>query len=207
MVSALLGRFDEARLLQAEFHLAHEERGNLLELGSNLSQNSVALELLAGDPEAAAAFGERGCRILEDAGERAWLSTGACWYALALYELGRFDEAEDWARKGLELGDSEDVITQTLARQALAKVLARRRQHADGESLARHAIALADATDALLVQGDARQDLAEVLELAGRREDATAALREALERYERKGALVQVERVRERLAALEPASA
>jgi class 3 adenylate cyclase/tetratricopeptide (TPR) repeat protein len=207
MVSALQGRFEEARLLQAEFHLAHEERGNLLELGSNLSQNSVALELLAGDPAAAAAFAERGCRILEDAGERSWLSTGACWYALALYELGRFDEAEDWARKGLQLGDSEDVITQTLARQALAKVLARRRQHAEGESLARQAIALADATDALLVQGDARQDLAEVLELAGRREDATAALREALERYERKGALVQVERVRGRLAALEPASA
>jgi tetratricopeptide (TPR) repeat protein len=203
MVSAQQGRFDEARLLQTEFHLAHEERGNLLELGSNLSQNSVMLELLAGDPAVAAEFAERGCRILEDAGERAWLSTGACWYALALYELGRFDEAEDWARKGLELGDSEDIITQTLARQALAKVLARRRQHAEGESLARQAIALADATDSLLVQGDARQDLAEVLELAGRREDATAALREALERYERKGALVQVERVREQLSALQ----
>jgi tetratricopeptide (TPR) repeat protein len=103
----------------------------------------------------------------------------------------------------LELGDSEDIITQTLARQALAKVLARRRQHAEGERLARQAIALADATDSLLVQGDARQDLAEVLELAGRREDATAALREALERYERKGALVQVERVREQLSALQ----
>ena len=102
---------------------------------------------------------------------------------------------------------SEDVITQTLARQALAKVLARRRQHAEGESLARQAIALADATDALLVQGDARQDLAEVLELAGRREDAASTLREALELYERKGALVPAQRVRERLAALEPASA
>ncbi|HEU5404806.1 MAG TPA: tetratricopeptide repeat protein, partial [Gaiellaceae bacterium] len=207
MVSALEGRFDEARLLQAEFLLAHEERGDTLELGSNLSQHSVALELLAGDPAVAAALAERGCRILEDAGERAWLPTGACWYALALYELGRFDEAEGWARKGLELGDSEDVITQTLARQALAKVLARRRQHAEGESLARQAIALADATDALLVQGDARQDLAEVLELAERREDAASTLREALELYERKGALVPAQRVRERLAALEPASA
>ena len=47
----------------------------------------------------------------------------------------------------------------------------------------------------------------EVLELAGRREEATTALREALDRYERKGALAPAERVRERLAALEPASA
>jgi hypothetical protein len=58
-----------------------------------------------------------------------------------------------------------------------------------------------------LVHVDAWQDLAVVLEIAGRREDATAALREALERYERKGALVPAERVRARLAALEPASA
>jgi class 3 adenylate cyclase/tetratricopeptide (TPR) repeat protein len=207
MVAAWQGRFEKARLLQAEFHLAHEERGDLLDLGSNLSQNAVMLELLAGDPAAAAALAERGCRILEEAGERAWLSTGACYYAQALYELGRIDEADDWARKGLELGGSDDVTTQFLARQVQAKVLARRGQHAEGERIAREAIALADATDGLTFQGDALRDLAEVLELAGRSDETALALREALERYERKGALAPAERVRERLAALEPTSA
>ncbi len=43
-------------------------------------------------------------------------------------------------------------------------------------------------------------DLAEVLELAGRREEAAAALEQALELYERKGNLVMAERTRERLA-------
>jgi tetratricopeptide (TPR) repeat protein len=205
---ALLGRFEEARALQTQFRQSLEERGDLLTLGGNLSQNSASLELVAGDPAAAAALAERGCRILEEAGERAWLSTGACFYAEALYGLGRLEEAEEWARKGSELGYTEDTTTQMLARQVQAKVLACRGQHAEAERLAREAVALADTTDGLLFQGDARRELAEVFELAEQREEAAAALRDALERYERKGALVPADRVRERLAVLEaPATA
>ena len=107
----------------------------------------------------------------------------------------------------MELGGSENVTTQILARQVQAKVLARRGQYAEGERVAREAIALADATDGLIFQGDALRDLAEVLELAGRSAETAVALREALERYERKGALAPAERIRERLPALEPASA
>jgi tetratricopeptide (TPR) repeat protein len=200
----MLGRFDEARRLQSEYHDGLEERGHILNLGSNLSQDGANLELLAGDPAAAAAFAERGCRILEDAGERSWLSTGACRYAAALYELGRLEEAEEWARKGSDMGGKDDMATQVLACQVLSKVLARRGQYPEAERLAREAVTGADATDSLVAQGDARCDLAEVLELAGRREEATAALNEALERYERKGALVLAQRVRERLAVFDP---
>jgi class 3 adenylate cyclase/tetratricopeptide (TPR) repeat protein len=206
-VSALQGRFEEARLLQSEFHRAHEERGDLLKLGTSLSQGALRIELLAGDPAAAAALGERGCRILEDAGERAWLSTGACYYAQALYELGRLDEAESWALKGSELGGSEDVTTQTVARQVQAKVLARRGEHGKAETMAREALALVEVTDGLLSRGDALADLGEVLELGGRTDEAAEALREALALYERKGATALVAKTRERLAALDPASA
>ena len=203
----LLGRSEEARLLMREHHKVLEERGNLVDLGANLSQNAVALELLAGDPAAAAAHGERGCRMLEEAGERSLLSTGACSYALALYELGRLDEAAEWAQKGRELGGADDVSTQLLARQVQAKVLARRGQHAEAERLAREAVELAEKTDVLIRQGHALADLAEVLELAGRREEAATALHEALERYERKGALAPAGQIRERLVAFEAASA
>jgi class 3 adenylate cyclase/tetratricopeptide (TPR) repeat protein len=206
-VFALQGRFEEARVLESEFHRAHEERGDLLNLGSNLSQGALRIELLAGDPAAAAALGERGCQILEDAGERAWLSTGACYYAQALYELGRLDEAESWARKGAELGGSEDVTTQTVARQVQAKVLARRGEHGKAETVAREAVALAEATDGLISRGDALTDLAEVLELGGLTEEAAEALRDALALYEQKGATALVAKSRERLASLEPASA
>jgi class 3 adenylate cyclase/tetratricopeptide (TPR) repeat protein len=206
-VLAMLGRFEEARSLQDEYCRGLEERGNRLNLGSFLSQNVAAVELLAGNATAAAEAAERGCRILEEAGERAFLSTGACWYAHALYVLGRLDEAWEWARKASELGGSDDSLTQTLARQVQAKVLARRGRHGEAGNLAREAVAISEESDGLIVQAGAWRDLAEVLELAASRDEAAAAVRAALERYERKGALVPAERARARLAALEPASA
>ena len=85
-------------------------------------------------------------------------------------------------------------------RQVRAKVLARRGEHAEAERLAREAVAIGEGTDSLVGQGDANADLAEVLLLAGKRDEAATALRRALERYERKGHVVLAERMRERLA-------
>jgi hypothetical protein len=62
-------------------------------------------------------------------------------------------------------------------------------------------------TDALYLQGDALYDLAEVLEAAARRDEAATALRQALERYERKQIIPLARRVRERLATLQPMEA
>ena len=201
----MLGRFDEARPILSEFFQILEERGDLVTLGLFRSQSASRFELLAGDAGVAARYAEEGCKLLEEAGEQGYLSTGCCYLGQALYALDRLDEAEAWARKGSELGDSDDIATQTMSRQVQAKVLARRGQHGEAETLAREAVALADSTDALVGQGDARSDLAEVLELAGRREEATAILHEALERYTRKEALAPARHVRERLATLQPA--
>jgi hypothetical protein len=53
-----------------------------------------------------------------------------------------------------------------------------------------------------VIQGDAYADLGEVLLLAGKPEDAAAALGQALERYELKENLVMAGRTRDRLTAL-----
>jgi tetratricopeptide (TPR) repeat protein len=201
----MLGRFDEARPILSEFFQILEERGDLLALGLFRSHSASSLELLAGDPAAAARYAEEGCKLLEEIGERGYLSTSCCYLGQALYALERFDEAEAWAQKGSELADSDDIATQTMSRQVQAKVLARRGQHDEAETLAREAVALADSTDMLVGQGDTRRDLAEVLELAGRHQEATATLVEALERYTRKEALAPARRVRERLAILQAA--
>jgi len=84
-------------------------------------------------------------------------------------------------------------------------VHAHRGEWAEAERLAREAVAKAHETDSPRYQANAYCDLAEVLEAAGRRDEALAAWQEALDRYERKGIVPLVRRVRERLAALEPA--
>jgi thioredoxin-like negative regulator of GroEL len=63
-------------------------------------------------------------------------------------------------------------------------------------------VAITEGTDNLSNQGDALCDLAEVLEAAGRTDEAAAALEQALDRHERKRNLAMAAQVRKRLAQL-----
>jgi len=103
-----------------------------------------------------------------------------------------------WGRLGT-LGASDDATTQMLWRQVRAKVLARRGERVEAERLAREAVAVCEATDMLNAQGDVYGDLAEVLSVAGKPDEAAAALEQALGCYERKGNLVSTQRTRTRL--------
>jgi len=122
----------------------------------------------------------------------------------ALYALGRLDEADVWAGRAQELDAGDDAWAQMLWRQVRAKVLARRGEHAEAKRLARETVGIADHTDMLDEQGNVYASLATVLLLGGEPDEASAALEQALDRYERKGNLVSAQRVRERLAELEP---
>jgi tetratricopeptide (TPR) repeat protein len=161
---------------------------------------------VADDPAAAVEFGEEGFRLLEELGERGAQSTAAGRLAQALYALDRLEEAEAWAGRAAELGATDDASTQMLWRQVRAKVVARRGEHADGERLAREAVAIGERTDTLNDQGDTHADLAEVLLLAGKPGEAAAALEQALERYQRKGNLVSTQHAQTRLAELRDAA-
>lgn len=163
------------------------------------------IALIAADQQAAAGYLRRGCEDLEASGATAQLSTYAAQLGRVLCTLGRLDEAEQLAAKGRELGDPEDVWTQALWRQAQALVHSARGQHTEAVRLAREAVDWWSRTDSLLRQGDAYCDLAQVLEVAGRRDEAAAALRGALDCYERKEILPLAHRVRERIEALHPA--
>ena len=196
----MLGRLEEARTVLARVRTELADRGAKLQLAVTTAQLGVELELLACDPGAAVMLGEEGCRLLEQAGERSYLSTALGYLGQAQWALGRAEAAEDCASRALSLGASDDALTQTLARQVRAKTTAMRGEHAEAEQLAREAVRLADATDLLNVQADAYSDLAGVLSLAGKPEQAAAALKQALERYGRKGNVVMADRTRERIA-------
>jgi class 3 adenylate cyclase/predicted ATPase len=194
----MLGRFDEARAILAESRAESADRGGGVLLANLTAFESVDLELWAGDPAAAATFGAEGFRLHEALGEDTFLASAAGSQARALYALDRLDEADAWAGRAAELGVIDDALTGMLWRRIRAKVCARRGDHAEAERLAREAVAICDATEMLDAQGDVYLDVAEVLLLGGRSNEAAEVLEHALVRYERKGNIVMAARARDR---------
>jgi tetratricopeptide (TPR) repeat protein len=203
---AMLGRFTDARSILADLRAESADRGAIVTLALITGLHSAPVELMAGCPKVAVELGRKGCRLLQELGEQSFLSTGAGLLAQSHYDCGELDEADDWARRAAALGARDDAITQMLWRQARAKVLARRGEHAEAQRLAREAVTIGDDTDLLDTQGGAYADLAEVLLLGGKPDETAAALEQALDRYERKGNRVSTQRAQTRLAELQAAA-
>ena len=198
---ARLGRFEEARATIAEARAQQAERGGGTLLANLTAFESAAVELLAGDPLAAVAFGTEGCRLHEELGNDRFLGEAAADLAQALYALNRLDEADAWARRAAALEQADEPSSHDW-RRVKAKILARRGDYAEAERLARQAASTVADTQMINRQGDVYADLAEVLLLAGKPDEATAALEQALHRYERKGNIVSAAFVRTRLSEL-----
>ena len=199
---ALLGRFEEA------WEIAGEQTERLRELrGSGHEAWAGWIARLEGDEERAAhSFGVF-CDVLEEQGQTGALSSVLAELGRSLRALGRDDEAEPLVQRARDLANEEDVLSQAMWRQVQALVLASRGEHGEAVRLAREAVAIMEPTDALSEQGQALGDLAEVLTAAGRTDEAAAAFEQALARYERKKNLAMAERVRARLAELQPSGA
>ena len=198
---AMLGRFEAAA------PIAQEASHGMRELtGSNPREWMLAeIATLAGDHDAAARHLQSDCELLIERGQRFFLSSLAPMLGRELCALGRHEEAKTWAQVGRELGVRQNVLGEALWRQVQALVDANRGRATEAEALAREAVALIGRTDGLNFQGDALYDLAEVLSLAGKKDEAAAALEQALERYERKRNVPAAARVRARLDLLEEA--
>jgi len=198
----MLGRSEEARALLAELRTELAERGGAKAVLAAVGGYGLQVELLSGDPAAAAAEGEESCRMREELGRWSELSTAAGGLALVYCELERLDDAERWAARAVELGTEEDAVTQMLWRQARARILARRGEHEEAERLAGEAVEIGDTTEDLDSKAEARADLGDVLVLAGRPDQAAPVLEEALARFEAKENLVRSAQMRKRLAEL-----
>lgn len=197
----MLGRIEEAGAVLADLRAELVVRGGVFGVMSAHAAQDMAF--LVGDFADAAAAAEERYRNLQNAGLMIFRSSTAAYVGQAYCELGRHEEAIEWATRAANLDPGLDEgLTQMLWRQVRAKVLAQRGEHAEAEELAREAVALGDQTDFLDAQGDAYGDLAQVLALTGRSGDARVALEQALARYERKENLVMAKRVRARLAEL-----
>jgi tetratricopeptide (TPR) repeat protein len=198
---AMAGKLDEARRVLERSRAVFEDLGRPVWAASiQLARGLV--ELIAGDTLEA----ERALRLGRDeflrVGEKGVLSTLSSFLARSLCLQGRFEEAEPFIDESRSLASSEDVASQTGWRTAKAMVLLDRGELDEAERLAREAVALAESGDAPDEHGDALGMLAEVVILGGRPEEAGPLLREAIDRYERKGNVMSAARVRARLAAI-----
>ncbi|HVR88339.1 MAG TPA: tetratricopeptide repeat protein [Candidatus Limnocylindria bacterium] len=182
-LNAMQGRFAEARASFAQGLAILEELGLDLRMATRRTISGM-IELLADDPAAAERELRWGYERLEKMGEKPEGGI-ARQLAEALYRQGRYDEAERYALD-----------------EVRAKLLARRGEFEGAERLAGEVIAAADRGDTVNRRGDARLGLAEVLSLAGRNDEAAAALDEARVQYEAKRNVAAVARVEKLRASL-----
>ena len=186
VLEAMTGRFAEARKHIEETRALARDLG-LMWQAAVQELLSGYVELLAGDPVAA----ERDMRTAEQAfreiGEGWFLSTVAVDLPRAVYEQGRYDDAFALLGAIEEAPAPTDREWQIKRTGIPARLLARRGELEKAEKLAREGVALAADSEFVVLHADVLLDLAEVLRLAGRTEDASAAAAEAVCLYERKG--------------------
>ena len=152
--------------------------------------------MLAGDPAAAERELAWGYGILDEIGESVNFPDLAAKLADALYAQGDDDRAFELSEVSKQATAPDDLSAGVQWRAVQAKLLARRGDVEQAEALAREAVALAGETDFLVLHADALMDLAEVLRLAGREDESTPVVEQALALYEQKGNVVGAERAR-----------
>ncbi|MGH3137217.1 MAG: ATP-binding protein [Gaiellaceae bacterium] len=196
-LEAMRGRFEIARDLISQAKTLAKEHGLQVLFDSHTAPAAGSVELLEGDAAAAERELRPACEGLERVGELGFLSSVAPLLVDALFAQGRDEEAliltERWPPERLTV--PEDADAQVGWRRVRAKLLARRGDFEEAERLGREATAIVSSTDFLDLHAHALADLAEVLRLAGKPEESTAAVQEAIRLYERKGNITAVARL------------
>jgi tetratricopeptide (TPR) repeat protein len=194
---AMLDRGEEARQAAEEAAARIREQSRTRWAEWHLAEISI----LAGDHEAASRQLRVLCDWLDATEDNAHLATYLPLLGRSLCVLGRFDEAEQLARRAWGI-DEDDPMSRAYACEVLARVHTHRGELAEAERLAREAVAASERTDSLNDQCLAFRDLADVLAAAGRVDEAAVALEQALDRCRRKKNLALARQVRGRLAEL-----
>jgi predicted ATPase len=199
-LTAIQGGIEEAE------ELIEAAKGVMHELGEWLwihSWHVAFISMIVSDPASAEDEIRPAYDALKKIGEKSHFSSMAHALALAVYNQGRYEEAELLARECEEAARANDVNSRIIARTMLARALAQKGEFAAAESAARQAVALAAGSDLYVAHGDALSGLAEVLALSGRPDEAAPVLAEALRLYGLKGDVVSAARARTRSPLLE----
>jgi tetratricopeptide (TPR) repeat protein len=190
---AMNSEFDQARALY------RRGRGLLRELGQGLNAASTGIDILiveslAGDLVTAEREVMADYQFLARAGETYFMSTMAALLSRVVRDQGRDEEALVFSRIAETATATDDVDSQALWRSIRAPILARAGNVAEAESLARSAVVLSQKSDAPQLQADTLSELAAVLVLDRRVDEARGAIQTAIALYQVKGDVVSIAR-------------
>jgi tetratricopeptide (TPR) repeat protein len=175
----------EARSCYARTRAIFEELGMTFALAAR-AIIPAEIERMAGDLEAAERELVAGHDLLEAIGENELRSTIAATLGHVLYDQGRDDDAERFARASQSAAAEDDIGSQVLWRSALAKIVARRDGAAEADDLAWEAVRLAATTDMLSLHGASLLDLARVSAALNGGKPPGHIVEEAIRLFERK---------------------
>jgi class 3 adenylate cyclase/tetratricopeptide (TPR) repeat protein len=193
---AMNGEFDEAR------RLYRQGRAMLRELGQGVSAASTSIdlarvELLAGDLAGAEREIRADYEFLKKMGETYLLSSLESMLSRIVRDQGRDEEALALTQAVEAAAAEDDVEAQVQWRSVRAPILARAGDLAGAEALARAALELAGGSEAPVLQADTLVELAGVLRLAGREDEAAAQAHAAVVLYTAKGDVVSQQRAQD----------
>ena len=187
---AMRGEFEVALSLAERFREILRDNGAMSTFWF-FAEVPFNIKMLAGEHHEAVNILTEACEHLEQMGEAS--SILASLLSQALYATGQLREAKEKA----EQARASDVPSfRQGAAGVLAKVLAREGRLGEAEDMAREVVAFFEGTELLVGHATAFMDLAEVLHLAGRTEDAASAVGVAIELFERKGDIVSASSAR-----------
>jgi len=123
LLRAMGGELEEGRRLIRKARATFAEFGVRLQAVATAGDEAL-VEHYAGDTAAVERVLRPACDELRAAGETGYLSTQIGKLAEALYELGRYDEAEEASRERERLTQQAEVVSQIVWRRVRAKLLA-----------------------------------------------------------------------------------
>jgi class 3 adenylate cyclase/tetratricopeptide (TPR) repeat protein len=195
---AMRGEFGEARVQWARAQTFWNELGVAHHRAIG-AMDASAIELLAGDAEAAERELRAGYEMLVEIGDVHLRPMLAAYLAAALVEGGNLEDAEALASYAESHSWVDDIVTEVMWRVARAQLEAHTGEATLAERLGREAVDLASPTDFLELQATALLALARVLRETGSPEAASVADR-AKAVYDRKGSIVGAKRAAALLA-------
>jgi tetratricopeptide (TPR) repeat protein len=152
------------------------------------------VELHGGDLAAAEAQLRIDVEMLDQMGERYHLPAVAALLAKIIRDQGRDDESLAFLDKAELLTSPSDVSSLAFGRAVRAPVIARQGRLEEAERLAREAVELLGKTESIGLEADALGELAAVLAVGGKLEEAREVVDRAIALYRAKGNSVALAR-------------